>query len=224
MADDESMRRSMNTWIAMALLVSSACEARSTGDDGSALQDALAKTLAADGFHIEGTMTTTEGLDIRSEGDYVAPDRLVIESSDDTRSSKTIIVGKNHYSSEPETTERFSLLEMPCAIGLETFISALSVVRAVKDIRQSGGGVFTFRADGDEGTLIEGEARIENGYLVELSSEYPLPHLQERVHERWLFSDFGSTVRIEPPPADQVVRVDIDPSYVPSASLALCPT
>jgi hypothetical protein len=207
----------------VTFIVSSACGGGATSAEGSALQDALTQTLAADGFHIEGD-TEAEGVDFHAEGDYVAPDRMVMESSDATQSSRTIVVGKNHYSSEPGTTERFFLLEMPCAVGVDTFIPALSMVHAANDIQQTD-GAFTFRGTGNEETAFEGEARIENGYLVELSVEYPLPHIQERVHERWFFSDFGATVRIEPPSADQLVQFDNDPStIVQSASPVSCPS
>jgi hypothetical protein len=217
------MPRSRTLAAVVTFIVSSACGGGATSADGSALQDALTRTLAADGFHIEGT-TEAEGEDYHAEGDYVAPDRLVMESSDATQSSKTIIVGKNHYSSEPGTPERFLLVEMPCTVSVDTFIPALSMVRAATEIQQTD-GAFTFRGAGNEGTPIEGEARIENGYLVELSVEYPLPDLQERVHERWSFSDFGATVRIEPPSADQLVHSDNDPStIVVPASPASCPS
>jgi hypothetical protein len=207
----------------VTFIVSSACGGGVTSADGSALQDALAQTLAADGFHIEGD-SEVGGEDFHAEGDYVAPDRMVMDSSDATQASKTIVVGRNHYSSEPETTDRFLLWEMPCAVSVDTFIPALSMVRAATEIRQTD-GAFTFRGAGNEGTPIEGEARIENGYLVELSVEYQLPHLQERVHERWIFSDFGATVRIDPPSTDQLVDSDNDPStIVQPTSPVSCPS
>jgi hypothetical protein len=204
------MKRPLTASVLALFLVSSACAAEATSADDLALQDALSKTLAADGFHIEGD-TTADSLDIHSEGDYVAPDRMVMEASDRTQSSITIIIGKNHYSSEPDTTERFSLLEMPCELGVEALIPALSLVLTAKDIRQTD-EAFTFR--GDDGTPFEGQAKVENGYLVELSVQYSLPHIQERVLERWTFSDFGTIVHIQPPRSEQLVQFENDPSVI----------
>jgi hypothetical protein len=48
---------------------------------------------------------------------------------------------------------------------------------------------------------------------------YKLLHIDEAVEERWTFSDLGSTVRIEPPPDEQVLdesRFDENPPIVPS--------
>lgn len=200
------MSRLMTATTLVTFVVSSACGGGAKSAEGSALQDALTKTLAAEGFHIEG-ITKVEGEDFQAVGDYVAPDRFIMESSDAHQSSTTIIVGTNHYSSEPEDAERFSLWEMPCEVGVDTFIPALSILRAAEDVRRTD-GAFTFQAAGNEGTPIEGGARVENGYLVELSVQYSLPDVNELVHERWTFSDFGATLSIEPPPARQVV----DPS------------
>lgn len=198
------MRRTLTTSALALFLVSSACGAGATSADGSSLRDAVEKTLAADGFHIEGVLTL-ERADIDSEGDYVAPDRFFMESSEGTaRLSTTVVVGRSYYGSEPRDAHRFTVWEMPCEVGIDTFIPAPAVVREASKIRQSD-GAFTFRAEGDEGTPIEGEARVENSYLVELSIQYALPQISEQVHERWTFSDFGATVAIEPPPADQIV-------------------
>jgi hypothetical protein len=197
------MARTLTTSALALLLTCAACGGESVGEARS-LQAAVERTLAADGFHIEGAFTV-EGPDIESEGHYVAPDRMLMESFDGTRTSTSIVVGRNNYLSESEDSERFSLWEMPCEVGVDTFIPALSVARNAEDVRQSA-GAFTFRADGDGGTRIEGEARAEDGYLVELTLAYQLPRINERVLERWTFSDFGATVPIEPPPADQVVE------------------
>ena len=210
----------------VTFVVSSACGAGAKSAEGSALQDALTKTLAADGFHIEG-ITKVAGEDFQAEGDYVAPDRFFMETSDARESSTTIIVGRNYYGSEPEDAERFSLWEMPCEFGVDTFIPALSILRGAEDVSGTDGG-FTFHAAGNEGTPIEGEARVENGYLVALSVQYSLPDVNELVHERWIFSDFGATVSIEPPPANQVVdpsEFGSDPlvSVGPTPSLS-CPS
>ncbi len=199
------MSRLMTVATLVTFVASSACGGGTKSAEGSELQDALTKTLAADGFHIQG-ITNVEGEDFHAEGDYVAPDRFIMETSDARESSTTTIVGRNYYSSEPGEAERFSLWEMPCEMGADTFIPALSILHAAEDVRPTH-GAFTFQAAGNQGRPIEGEARVENGYLVELSVRYSLAD-DELVHERWTFSEFGATASIEAPPANQVV----DPS------------
>jgi hypothetical protein len=162
------------------------------------------KTLAADGFHIEGAFTF-EGEEIGSEGDYVAPDRMAMSSSDGSTPTITIMVGRNNYASEPEDPNTFLLWEMPCDVGVDTFLPAFAVVRHAEDVSMAR-DLFTFSAEGNEGTPIEGEARVTDGYLSGLTLRYTVPRINERAEERWTFSSFGTIVRIEPPPKKQVLQ------------------
>jgi hypothetical protein len=177
------------------------------------LKAAVEKTLAADGFHIEGSVAL-EGETIESEGDYVAPDRFFMASAEGTPgAATTIIVGRKHYVSEPDDLNTFSLWERPCDVGVDTFIPALEIVGHAEDIERDG-DAFTFRADGDD---IEGEARVDGDYLVELAVRYSLLHIDEPVEERWVFSNFGTTAFIEPPPDERVLeesRFDENPPIV----------
>ena len=206
-------------WLLLIAVAGPACagNGKAAGNDPS-LQAALQKTLAADGFHIEGTMMF-EGRTFESEGNYVAPDRMFISSSEGTlTTATTIVVGRDHYVSEPEDPDTYSLWKMPCEVGIDTFIPALAVAREAAAVAADG-DAFTFQADGNEGTRIEGEAHVEDGYLVGLTLRYKLPRLDEDVEERWTFSDFGTTVRIAPPRADQVLggsMLDDNPPIVPS--------
>jgi hypothetical protein len=168
------MSRALTTSALALFLVSFACGADTRSADGSSLKDAVEKTVAAEGFHIEGALLL-EKADIKSEGDYVAPDRYFMESSEGTALlSTTVVVGRSYYGSEPRDAHRFTLWEMPCEVGVDTFIPALAVVREASETRHRD-GAFTFRAEGNEETRIEGEARVENGYLVELSLQYAPP-------------------------------------------------
>ena len=187
------------------------------GQSAASLKDAVEETLGAEGFHIQGVLTL-EDTRIAAEGDYVSPDRLYMSASDGGTPTTTIMVGRNNYSSEPDDPETFSVWEMPCDVGVDTFIPALAVVRHAEDVQQSR-GAFTFRADGNEGAPIEGQARVEGGYLVDLVLRYTLPRINESVEERWTFSDFGTTARIEPPPREQVLdesRFEGDPAIIPN--------
>jgi hypothetical protein len=211
------MRRARIVWTLALLGFASACANGAGAESGSSLSAAVEKTLSVEGFHIEGT-STIEGMTIRSEGDYVAPDRVAISSTDGPSQTFTIVIGRDHYVSEPEDPGTFSLWQMPCEVGVDTFIPALAVVSHAEDVERSGDS-FLFRADGLEGTVIEGVARVEGVYLAELVLRYTLPRLDESVEERWAFSDFGTTVRIEPPPKEHVLadsRFDGDPPLVPS--------
>ena len=179
---------------------------------GASLGDAAEKTISANGFHIEGT-ATFEGLEIETEGDYVAPDRFTFESSDgrSAATTTTIVVGRNNYSSNSDDAHRFTLWEMPCAMPIETFMPALGTTLHAHDVRHRG-SAFTFRAEGLQGTTIDGEALVEDGYLVGLSLRYSVSSLGERVEESWVFSDFGSIASIEAPPAEQVEEQSQDGS------------
>jgi hypothetical protein len=90
---------------------------------------------------------------------------------------------------------------MPCDFGLGTIIPALDVVLHAQDVQRDG-NTFTFTADDSS---IEGQARVEDDYLAELTLRYALPHIDEPVEERWIFSDFGATAQIEPPPVEHVL-------------------
>lgn len=189
------------------VLVASACGGATVSEEGSGslLSAAVEKTLAAEGFHIEGWLHIRSE-EIKSEGDYVAPDRMAMSSSSGgTTLTITIVVGRNHYASEPEDPNAFQLWEMPCDVGVDTFIPAFAVVGHAEGVRTAG-DVFTFRADGNEGTPMEGEARVTGGYLTSLILRYTVPRINERVEERWTFSDFGASVRIQPPPKEQVLQ------------------
>jgi len=197
------------------LWLASACTNGTVPGDGSSLSAAVESTLSSEGFHLEGTFEV-EGMSIRTEGDYVAPDRMAISSSDGSSSTVTIIVGRENYVSEPGDPSMFSLWQMPCDVSVDTFIPALAVVRHAEDVVKTGDS-FTFRADGNEGTPIEGEARVAESYLVELVLRYSAPRIPEPVEERWTFSEFGTTTHIEPPTQAQVLdesRFDANPPLV----------
>jgi hypothetical protein len=195
--------------LAIVLLASTCAGETAPGEGDSLLRAAVEKTLAAEGFHIKGWLHIRRE-EIESEGDYVAPDRISMSSSSDgTTPTITIVVGRNHYASEPEDPNAFRLWEMPCDVGVDTFMPALAVVGYAEGVRMAG-DVFTFRADGDEGTPMEGEARVTDGYLTGLTLRYTVPRVNERVEEHWTFSDFGATVPVQPPPREQVLQ---DPAF-----------
>ena len=203
--------------LAIVLLASNCAGETAPGESDSVLSAAMEKTLSAEGFHIEGRFRF-EGEEIESEGDYVAPDRMAMSSSDGTAPSITIVIGRNHYSSEAEDPNSFRLWDMPCEVGVDTFIPAFAVARDAEGVR-TGRGVFTFRADGNEGTPIDGEARVTDGYLTGLTLRYTLPRINESVEERWTFSDFGTTIRIQPPPKEQILQ-DSDVASIPPVVIA----
>jgi hypothetical protein len=199
----DCMRHFVST-LAIVLLTATCSRETALGESDSVLRAAVERTLAAEGFHIEGGFTF-EGEEIESEGDCVAPDRMAMSSSDGTTPEITIVIGRNHYSSEPEDPNSFSLWEMPCDVGVDTFIPAFAVARHAEGIRMAG-DVFTFRADGNEGVPIKGEAQVRDGYLTGLTLRYTVPRINERVEERWSISDIGTTVPIQPPPKEQILQ------------------
>jgi hypothetical protein len=91
------------------LSLAAACSDGSDAPAGSTLASAVEKTLAADGFHIQGSFLT-EGETVRAEGDFVAPDRLSMAAVEGTPgAANTIIVGRNHYSTLPDDLSTFTL-------------------------------------------------------------------------------------------------------------------
>lgn len=210
------------------VLLASACGGGTVSEErsGSLLRAAVEKTLAAEGFHIEGWLHIRRE-EIESEGDYVAPDRIVMSSSSyGTSLSTIIVVGRNHYASEPDDPNTFRLWTMPYDVDVDTFIPALAVVRHAEAVHMAGDN-FTFRADGNEGTPIEGEAQVMNGYLTGLTLRYAVPRINERVEERWIFSDFGETLRIQPPLKEQILQdsdvAGVPPVVITSGQPPACP-
>lgn len=211
--------------VLVVLGFTSACADARAPAEGASLPHAVERTTSAEGFHIEGTLTIGETT-IHTIGDYVAPDRIAVTSTGGSTPTTTIVVGRSYYGSEPDDPHTFSVWEMPCDLQVDTFISALSVVRDAEDVEQDGSS-FVFRAEG-EGISIEGEARSQDGYLVELVLRYTIPRIDQSVEEQWTFSDFGAVVRIEPPPGGKILdqsRFDANPPIVIQTGQAPeCPT
>lgn len=80
---------------------------------------------------------------------------------------------------------------------------------------------------GIKGHRSRGKHRVTNGYLTRLTLRYTVPHIKERVEERWHFRDFGTTVRIQPPPKEQVLRDSefegIPPVVISTGQPPACP-
>lgn len=164
----------------------------------SALLNAAERTRSAESFHVESEVTLPEGKQ-RGEADYVAPDRFRMQGFGEGPST-TIHVGRDTYV-DAESPETFFHYEEPCDFGVETFFPALAFARLAEDVHRVG-NTYTFQMEG-EGNL-EGEARVEDGYLVSLTVRYDLPLLDARAEEQHTLSAFGSGIRIEPPPASQI--------------------
>ena len=198
------MRPALVAALAVAVALAAACdgEPKARGGD-DALRGGLEETLASPGFHIEGAFRLPEET-FELNGDYVAPDRVKIESSGSDGHSVSIYIGSDAYFSEPDDADRFTRSQLPCGAAVHTVIPALGLVRGAEDVRTDGDR-FTFVARDNDGAPVDGEARIADGYLVELGLRYRLPRLGDAVEERWVFSDFGRVVSIEPPTPDRIV-------------------
>jgi outer membrane lipoprotein-sorting protein len=190
------VRRSVCTLAASITLVASCTggsqEAKAT------LLDAAERTRSAESFHVESEITLPEGKQ-RGEADYVAPDRFRMQGFGEGAST-TIHVGRDTYF-DAESPETFFHYKEPCDFGVDTFFPALAFARLAEDVHRVG-NTYTFQMEG-EGNL-EGEARVEDGYLVFLTVRYDLPLLDAQAEEQHTLSDFGSGIRIEPPPASQI--------------------
>jgi hypothetical protein len=191
------------------------CEGGGRSFDATpALIAAVERTIASDSFHIETTQIVESQGTFHGDGDYIAPDRLSIFISG-PGAATTIIIGRDHYVSEPERTDRFSHWRDPCSISIDVFIPALDLVRGATDVSASG-ETYVFRAEGSLSEA-EGEARVENGYLSSLRLRYEIPELGDQVEERWVFSRFGDAdVTIEAPSEAQVINELVED--VPSIS------
>jgi hypothetical protein len=183
--------------LAFSLVLATSCTGGSQ-EAKVALLDAAERTRLADSFHVESEITLPEGKQ-RGEADYVAPDRFRMQGFGEGAST-TIRVGRDTYV-DAESPETFFYYKEPCDFGVETFFPALAFARLAEDVHRVG-NTYTFTMDG-EGSP-RGEALIEDGYLVSIVLRYDLPLLDARAGEQHTLSDFGSDIRIEPPPASQI--------------------
>jgi hypothetical protein len=194
--DDADMGSHRWAAIALGFGLAASC-AGGSQEAKSALLDAAERTRSAGSFHVESEVTLPDGKQ-RGEADYVAPDRFRLQGFGE-RASTTIHVGRDTYvDAGPETFFHF---KEPCDFGVETFIPALAFARLAENVHRVG-DTYTFGMDG-EGNL-EGEARVEDGYLVSLTVRYDLLVVDGRAEEQHTLSDFGSDIRIEPPRASQI--------------------
>jgi hypothetical protein len=181
--------------LACAIALAASCGGGSQ-DAKATLLDAAERTRSAESFHVESEITLPEGTQ-RGEADYVAPDRFRMQG---VGASTTIHIGRDTYV-DAESPETFFHHEEPCDFGVETFFPALAFARLAEDVHRVG-NTYTFQMEG-EGNA-EGEARVEDGYLVSLTVRYYLPLLDARAEEQHTLSNFGSDIRIEPPLASQI--------------------
>lgn len=197
-ADNPAVR--LERWITLlsfSLALATSCTG-SSREAQAELFDGAERTRSAASFHVESVITLPEGKQ-RVEADYVAPDRFRMQGFGEGAST-TIHIGRDTYvdAVNPET---FFHYREPCAFGVETYIPALAFARLAEDVRHVG-NTFTFQMEGEGNP--EGEARVEGGYLVSLTVRYDLPLLDARAEEQHTLSNFGSDIRIEPPPASQI--------------------
>jgi hypothetical protein len=183
--------------LALGIALGASC-AGGSQDAKATLLDAAERTRSAESFHVESEITLPEGKQ-RGEADYVSPDRFRMQGFG-KGASTTIRVGRDTYV-DAESPETFFHYREPCDFGVETYFPALAFARLAEDVHRVG-NTYTFQMEG-EGNL-EGEARVEDGYLVFLTVRYDLPLLDARAEEEHTLSDFGSDIRIEPPPASQI--------------------
>jgi hypothetical protein len=90
---------------------------------------------------------------------------------------------------------RSSTTRSPVTSGSKPSL-ALAFARLAEDVHRVG-NTYTFQMEGEGNP--EGEARVEDGYLVSLTVRYDLPLLDARAEEQHTLSNFGSDIRIEPP-------------------------
>jgi predicted RNA-binding protein with TRAM domain len=198
MSEPRSVFRILASGVSIALLAS-ACsgEAQDMGPRAT-LIDAASRTLAAKSFHVDSVLTYN-GEEHQGEADYVAPDRFSMVGFGG-QEAKSITIGKDNYVDALDPGH-FYAYRWPCDFSVETFFPTLGVVRLAKEVQLDGDTYeFTLEGEGEP----EGEARIENGYVVFLSLSSSLAVEAERVQERYAISDFGADIRIERPPASQV--------------------
>lgn len=183
--------------LAFSLVLATSC-AGGSQEAKAALLDAAERTRSAESFHVESEITLPEGKQ-RGEADYVAPDRFRMQGFGEGAST-TIHVGRDTYV-DAESPETFFHYKEPCDFGVETFFPALAFARLAEDVHRVG-DTYTFQLEGEGNP--EGEARVEDGYLLSLTVRYDLPLLDARAEEQHTLSNFGSDIRIEPPLASQI--------------------
>jgi hypothetical protein len=184
--------------VSIALLASACSGEAQDMDPRATLIDAASRTLAARSFHVDSVLTY-HGEEHQGEADYVAPDRFSMVGFGG-QEAKSITIGRDNYVDALDPGH-FYAYRWPCDFRVETFFPTLGVVRFAEDVHLDGNTyVFTMEGEGEP----EGEAQIENGYLVFLSLNSRLAAQAETVQERYAISDFGGDIRIERPPASQV--------------------
>lgn len=198
MSEPRRVFRILTFGVSMALLASACSGEAQDRDPRVTLVDASRRTLAAESFHVDSVLTY-HGEEHQGKADYVAPDRFSMVGFGG-QEANSITIGRDNYVDALDPGH-FYAYRWPCDFTVETFFPSLSVVPLAKDVRLDGDTyVFTMEGEGEP----EGEARIENGYVVFLSLSSRLAASDERVEERYAITDLGADIRIERPPANLV--------------------
>jgi hypothetical protein len=189
-----------NPWaaIVVGVVLSASCSGGGSQEAKDALAQAVDRTLSADSFHVESVVDLPDGRQ-GGELDYVAPDRYRMRGFGEG-AAITIQIGRDTFSTGPDDLNRFFKYENPCDIGIGGYFPALEIVGLAEHVERNG-EAFVFTVDGEGNP--EGEARIEDGYIVFLVVRYDLTHLGG-VEERHTLSGFNSDIRIDAPPSSQV--------------------
>jgi hypothetical protein len=203
--------------VVIVLLAACSSETRSLEKRG--LREALDRTLAADSFHIR-LRTISDELDVAGEGDYVAPDRLSLTLSGGEVRSTMIVIGRDHYDTDPVDPARFTRWTDPCPVTLEVMLPSVAMVQDA-DVVDVDEDIFAFTVDG-AASGIRGEARVVGGYVVSLRLSYSL-QTGDRVEERYEFSDFGAPAAVEAPADATPIDMVDDPLVSVSAGPVSCP-
>jgi hypothetical protein len=162
----------------------------------AALRGAVARTLEAKSFHVDGTIVIA-GIEETAEIDYVAPDRLQFVAHGQYGSTIRIVVATDSYVSNTGRADRFMVSEIP-EFSLAELVPPLGVLRTADDVSLVGES-YRFPLSDSIGQVVgEGEARIEDGVLALVVFHFG------KTQQRFNFSDYGADFSIEPPPADQV--------------------
>lgn len=179
------------TAIVFGLLLGGCAEHAAVADADPAvtLRRAVARTLDAKSFHIDGTIEFGDNEET-GEIDYVAPDRFrSVEHG--PGSTIRIVVGTDSYVS-PGSGYPFTVSHIP-EFSLVELVEPLGALRTADDVKLVGGS-YRFTISDSIGQVVgEGEARIEDGVLASVSVRFGSVEL------RMVFSDYGADFVIDPP-------------------------
>jgi hypothetical protein len=169
------------------------CAERATPADVEprvALRNAVARTLEAKSFHVDGTIELL-GRTETAEIDYLAPDSLRMIEHGESGSTTRIVIGTDSYVS-PASGSPFTVSSIP-EFSLPELITPLGALRTADGVRFVDGSYRFTVSDSIGEAAGDGEARVVGGVLDSVSFDFG------KIEMHLEFSDYGEDFVINPP-------------------------